>query len=337
MKAINWTNEETLAVLGAMRTVATVNGTRSLDSAGLEMLRATADHVLHLTTDIDRVESRTPAEVADVVRGKDARSRALQFLVLVSYLPIETDADQVEIVDEFAAAFDVSTNMLTDLHMVRDKRLKRLVFDYSRRTLPGFFPGQSTAERIKRIAGAVHQYMGDPKVAARYQALEHYDEGTLGRAFFVFYRERGFPLPGEKGGFTDLLVSHDLTHILGGYNTDMTGEINVAGFEAGMSGTEFGWELLMEVILDFHLGLKFTTVAGIEEGRGHFHPEPVLHGYERGMACSVDLITQWDYGSVMDQPVEAIRQRYNITGVEGHHIPPPTELDAHPDKRGPAT
>ena len=155
------------------------------------------------------------------------------------------------------------------------------------------------------------------------------DEGTLGHTFFLFYRDRGFPLPGEKGGFSELFVSHDLTHVLSGFNTDMDGEVNIAAFQAGMSRTEYGWEMLMEMILDYHLGLHFTTAGFVEPGRGHFHPEEVLKGYERGLGCSVDLIADWDYWAVMDQPLAALRDRYGIDGVSGHRIEPPTQPHPH--------
>ncbi|MEM8606583.1 MAG: hypothetical protein AAGF92_05735 [Myxococcota bacterium] len=324
MKALNWSADESRAVLRAMRTVATVDGSMPLDSVGEEMLEATRDHVLHHDVMLDTLENITPEELAERLEGTQLRERALQFLVLTSYLPLELDRDEVHVVDEFASALGVSTDMLRDLHRVRDHRLKWLAFDYVRRGLKAFLPHDSTWKRIRRIVSAMHQYVGDPVVAARYQALEKLEEGTLGRGFFHFYRDRDFPLPGEKGGFSELFVSHDMTHVLAGFNTDMDGEMNVAAFQAGMSRSDYGWEMLMEIILDYHLGLKFTTAGLVEPGRGHFHPEQALRGYERGLRCNVDLIADWDYWSVVDMPVDELRRRYNIDGVTTWRIPAPT-------------
>jgi len=330
MKALHWEASESRAVLGAMKTVATLDGARDLDEVSLEMLRATRDHVFHRDVDLEKLDAIDPEALAEKLIGTEIRERALQFLVLTSYLPLEVDPREVSIVDAFSSSLGVSTDMLRDLHRVRDHRLKWLAFDYVRRGLGEFLPRDTRWQRIKKLIGAMHQYLGDSEVASRYQALEHYEEGTLGRTFFVFYRERGFPLPGEKGGFSELFVSHDLTHVLSGFNTDMDGEVNVAAFQAGMSRSEYGWEMLMEMILDYHLGLHFTTAGLVQPGRGHFHPDDVLLGYERGLRCNTDLIADWDYWAVMGERVDALRERYGIDGVEGHHIPPPAS-DAAPD------
>jgi len=323
MRELQWTNEESVAVLRAMRTVATLDGARPLDDIAKQMLDATREHVLHQPVAVDVLDNISPAEAASELKGTELRERALQFLVLTSYLPTEVDPDDVRVVDDFASALGVSTQMLVDLHRVRDHRLKWLAFDYVRRGMHEYLPHESTWARIKRIVAAIHQHLGDSKVAARYQALENYEEGTLGRAFFDFYRDRAFPLPGEKGGFSELFVSHDLTHILSGFNTDMDGEVNIAAFQAGMSRSEYGWEMLLEMILDYHQGLHFTTAGLVEPGRGHFHPDEVLLGYERGLRCNTDLISDWDYWGVMDEPVEGLRERYAIDGAVGHRIPPP--------------
>ena len=113
--------------------------------------------------------------------------------------------------------------------------------------------------KISTVIESFHQYRGEASVARQYYKYETFPEATLGRVFYDFYRARSFPIPGEKGSFSEVLVPHDLAHILGGFNTDMSGELDVAGMEAGMSNNAIGYELLLEVILDFHLGLTFTT------------------------------------------------------------------------------
>jgi len=213
---------------------------------------------------------------------------------------------------------------------VRDRRLRQLQVDYLRRSFAsGILPGASFLEKLRWVIEAFHQYAGDPTVASRYYAYARYPRGSLGRVFHDFYQTRGFPLPGEKGSFSELLVPHDLTHILGGFNTDMGGEIDVAGMEAGMARTPFGYELLLEVILDFHMGLAFTTAGLLVPGTGHFHPDSMLTGFERGAAMHRDLLVEWDWHAVMHESVTALRERYGITGVTIVDIPPPVADDAH--------
>ena len=185
------------------------------------------------------------------------------------------------------------------------------------------------------VAKTLHQTIGDAKVAKRFQNLEQLPEGSLGRSFFEFYRARSFPLPGEKKSFGELLVPHDCSHILGGFNTDMNGEMNVGGFEAGVYDDAFGFELLLEVILDFHLGKKFTTLGLLPPGTNHFDPDQVMIGYERGVACQVNLFKGWDFWAVAGEQVTDLRARYGIPAVPGPLLPePPASITTPPDHEG---
>jgi hypothetical protein len=173
--------------------------------------------------------------------------------------------------------------------------------------------------------------VGVKQVAERYRALENYPEASLGHTLFHFYRERNFPLPGEKRSLSELLITHDCCHILGGFNTDMNGEMNVAGFEAGLFENGFGFELLLEVILDFHLGKAFTTAGLLPPGTGHFDPEGVMLGYERGVACNVNPIKGWDFWEVAARQVTELRARYGLPEIPMPVLlPPPATIETAP-------
>ena len=163
------------------------------------------------------------------------------------------------------------------------------------------------------IVNAIHQYLGDPQVANQYRSLKELPAGTLGRALWDYYCDRNFPLPGEKGSFSEILVPHDLIHLLSGLDTSPEGEIAVAGFEAGMSRSEFGFELLLEVILDFHLGLNFTTMGILDPSQNKFVPDAVMRAFAQGTKVSQDLFSpDWPFWHMLDQPIETIQQRYKI-------------------------
>ncbi len=314
-----------------MQTVATLRGTRPIGALASEMLDAVACHVLHTDIDPSSLQECSPADFARRIQSPRRRTEFVQFLVLMPYLDMQVDADQVAIVDEIAAGLGVETQTLADLHRVRDDRLKRLLLDYGRRSFSEYAGAEGPWEQLKAVTETIRQYVGDSSVADRYRALESYPEGSLGRVLFQFYRERGFPLPGEKKSFSELLIPHDCCHILGGFNTDMNGEMNVAGFEAGLFENGFGFELLLEVILDFHLGKEFSTAGLLPPGTGHFDPEGVAVGYERGTACTVNLIGDWDFWDSADKPVTELRRRYGIPEIPGPTLlPAPETMDAPP-------
>lgn len=315
-----WNDGQAELLLGAMGTVATDEGIEALGGAAKAMIDGAAIHVF---------EVEPPNEVAIVHHDQlaaaltDSAQRALatEFLVLVPYSDTKVEETQVELVNGYALALDTHPQALNDLHEVREGHIKRLLFDYSRRASGSY---DVDTPKLKKLTESIHQYVGDKHVAQRYSTLEGFPEGSLGRAFITFYRERGFPLPGEKKSLGETLTAHDSCHILSGFNTDGTGEINVAGFEAGMGVDDFGYELLLEVILDFHLGIDFGVgLVGYVPKTGEMDPDQMMLGIRRGLDCNTDLINSFDFWDVADQPIEALRVRYAITGVDGVYLPPP--------------
>ncbi len=328
MKQLKWSEEESQAVLRAMATVATDGGESELDAIGRQMLLATRDFILGAPGRIPEGELISPAQLSEDLRDPEKRRQATEFLILMPYLPMEVSGDRVTRVEAFAAALDVRCNTLRDLRLICDGRLGRWAISYTRRTIAAYEPGGALAQ-LKAVGASVLQFVGNKKVAARYGALRNLPEGTLGRAFYDFYRDRSFPLPGEKKSFTELVVGHDMTHILTGYNTDKSGEVNVAGIEAGMSPTDLGFEMLLEVILLFHMGEGRIDGGLVEPGKGHFHPEQVMQAVRRGFQIKVDLIAGLDYWQDMETPVEELRRRMGIDWVTQVEMPPPTEHNAH--------
>lgn len=331
MKPTAWTEDEARSFLAGMKSVATVRGTRPLEALAREMLDAVRRHVLHANTDIETLPDPSPEELAAQIQEPQRRQEFIQFLILIPYLPMQVDAEQVAVVDEIARALKLDPTALTDLHRVRDDRLKRLVLDFSRREIAGLSKSGTAWQQVQAIARTLHQFVGDEKVAKRYRCLENLPEGSLGHTLFQFYRARNFPLPGEKKSFSEYAVSHDCCHILGGFNTDMNGELNVAGFEAGLFDNGFGFELLLEVILDFHMGKTFTTAGLLDPGTGHFDPEDVLAGYELGVTCKVNPMAGWDFWEAAGEQVGTLRARYGIAEIPGPVLlPPPGSSDAPP-------
>ena len=330
MKNLFWNEEEAAAVLAAMQSIGSVGGSQEPHPLVGQLLESLCDHVLHTKADLSTLPVITPEELASRVTDDAKREQAIQFLVLVPYMPAELDGRQIEQVDRFADALGIAPLSLRQLHMVREDRLKRLAFDLNRHALNEMIPGTGLTKLAALGRDLKQLAIGDKKTARRYQALEDCTDGSLGKTFYVFYRERGFPLPGEKHSMSEGAVRHDLTHILSGCNTDMEGEINVSGFECGMGGGDFGWELLLEAILNWHMGFEFTTNSlGAPADTGHFNPEEVARCFEIGAATNIDLMSDdWDPWTVMDEAVEDLRERYNILGVTGVYLPPPPRKQA---------
>jgi hypothetical protein len=149
----------------------------------------------------------------------------------------------------------------------------------------------------------------DDAVAARYLALADLPAGTLGRALYDHYREHGFALPGEKGGIPELMLFHDVGHVVSGYGVDPRGEIQQAAFQAGYARND-GFVFLLFGILQFHLGLRVTPVAKGE--RGYFDVPKVLHALARGAACRIDFSDHFDLFRYAPERLDVLRERWGV-------------------------
>ncbi len=315
---LSWSEEEAKLFLQAMQEVSSIGGSSDIEPITLEMMESIQKYVLKSNVRIQTLERIQPETLSRKIPEKDKRAQLIQILILLPYVDMKVDPEMISIVDNFANHLDVHPQTIKDLHQVRDNHMKRLLFDYGRRSLGEFLGLNSPSKVVKGVITMFHQAIGDSAVSKKYQALETYPENSLGHTIFHWYRDRKWALPGEKKSTSELILNHDCCHILGGFNTDVSGEMNVAAFQAGLFDDGFGFESLLEVILDFHLGKAFSTVGNIiPPSKGAFCPDDAMAGYEKGLACNTNLIKDLDFWSVAHESVYVLRQKYEIPPSPG--------------------
>lgn len=149
-------------------------------------------------------------------------------------------------------------------------------------------------------------------LAAQYAALRELPAGSLGRGYIAYLEANGFGLPGERGAVSDIIVRHDLAHVLGGYGTSPGEEVLVASFSAGHRVKD-PFAFVMFVLFQFHLGVRMTP--GAEAERGCFDPTRVIAAIARGAAVTIDLTGNWDYWQDLALPLDTLRARYGIAAT----------------------
>ncbi len=314
-QSVTWSLSAAQATLAAMKSVATLQGTRPLDPLSREMLEATRDYVFQQNIKIDNLNAISPQILLQQLPWQRQRQEALQLILLMPYMDGKVEPAEVKRVKAFAAALDLNPATLKNLQRVCNGNYLPLLVGYGWRAFHNILRRGGLGQKLKVVMDATRQYYGDAEVSQRYQALAALPDGTLGRELCRYYRDRNFPLPGEKKSFSEYILAHDLLHLLTDIGTDPEGEITLGGFEAGMSQSEFGFELLLEVILDFHLGVKVMTMGVIEVTRDRLNPRALMRAYARGRQMPVDLLDpDWDFAAVWEQPIVALRRRYAVPG-----------------------
>ena len=300
--------------LRAMKTVALADG--ALDPAELRMLAAVQEMAgTHYA--VEELASLTPAELAEAITDPQIRRQLVQGLIVMSMIDQKPSQQEGDLVGQFAQKLEVSVPEVKDLRHLLKGEIFQLRLDMVRRfwlreKVSELWDKDGVRGLITFARGMVGKYE-NAALATRYQALEHYPEGSLGRSYWEYCRTNGFALPGEKGGAAEQILFHDCAHVLSGYGTTPEEEVQVACFSAGFQRRD-PFLFVFFVLMQFHVGIRMTPIT--EARTGFFDPVKALIAIRRGAAMNVDLNSGWDYWPVMGEQVEELRRRYNILPVE---------------------
>lgn len=317
------TPEQAYWGLRAMKTVALADG--AIDESERHMLQA-VQRVFGTHHSVDDLETIAPEELAAGLPDQQIRRQLVNGLIVMSLIDQAVKPEEAALVERFASALQVTLPEVTNLRHVVQREILHLRLDLVRR----FWLREKVVELWDReglrglgkfVGGMTGTYV-NAELAARYQALEQYPDGSLGRSYWDYCRSNGFALPGERNGAPEAILFHDCAHILSGYGTDPQGEVQVACFSAGFQRRD-PFLFVFFVLLQFHLGIRMTPITKAQTG--FFDPELALIAIRRGAARTVDLNHGWDYWPVMREPVDLLRQRYNIVPIDAFRQPPPAQ------------
>ena len=298
------------AGLRALKTVGLADG--SLGEAERTMLDS-VQQIMGTAYDIDQLDAIAPRELAAAIADPQLRWQLCAGMIIMSFIDQDADGREADAVEKFAQALEVEERSVRNVRQMAEGRTRLVRFDVIRR----FWAVDKIRQRIREeglrvlwqsVQGARRRYQND-EMAARYRALENLAPGTLGRQYWEYMRENQFPLPGELGAAPETITFHDMTHVLSDYGTTPEEEIQIACFSAGFRKKE-PLAFVLFVMLQFHFGLAIGP--GVPTSRGLFDVGKALTAMRRGAAMNIDLTDTWKYWDVIDQPVAALRERYNI-------------------------
>jgi hypothetical protein len=312
MRLFNELGPDPTSLLRALKTVALANG----ELADLERDLLEAARVLLAPADphaLDELAPIAPAELAAEVASPAARLGVLQACLLMAVADGDASKDEWAVLHGYRDALGVDEPRMTVFeHLAKGRRnlaqvemLRRLAGPvlkkaYERRGLLGLY------RFVRNAKGKLEE---DRALAWRYRKLGLLPEGTLGREYWKYSRQNEFAFPGEITGPDEMVVNHDLIHVLTGYGTDPASEFEAGAFTAGVSRQD-PYSFLFFVMLQFHMGMKLSPVGTSE--RGYFPPARLLAALDRGAACTVDLTAGWDHWMVIERPVAELCEAYNI-------------------------
>lgn len=311
--------------LRAMRSLATSDGgmsdeERSLLAASYEILGVGGELSAAKPS---AASPPTPAEAALLFPDEASRLRLLQMLLVMATIDNDFCAEEHSIVNGYASALGISIEWVAHMRKVATGHLMLMRLDMARRVPPESvsihetFSDQPLNGAWDFLRGVVDtaessgaaRVTEDVEASWRHKRLGLLPRGSLGREYWAYMTSRRFLFPGERGSFSGTSY-HDFLHALCGYDTDPAGEAEITAFTAGMLKLGDPLALILGSMGMFLLSWTLSSDAPPPSLKLDYNR--IARPFLRGASATAELTEQWDYWSVVAQPIDELWRRYQI-------------------------
>lgn len=333
MRFIHPGDRQAAAIVQAMHAVATAEGALELLPVERDSIDAIQRHLLHRDPPLDPAAPELPADLADRIDEPVMRRETVRILAMLPAIDKRVLPEKVRVVETAAARLGVEDQGLVMLRQAVNGQFRRMAFGLMMRSVAHYWSPTGKARlrdwldmlRIgtPEIPG-LYSLLPDRSLLVKYRGLGERPAGTLGHGLFWFYRDRGFPMPGEPKSFPEGWSKHEAYHVISEYETSDQGEMLNAAFSGG--NTEIlCMDLLLLTLLQFQAGIPVMPGPCLTD---ELRPDAFFRAVARGIATNVDLLDGWDLWTVVDLPLEELRRRYNVPSLSAEERASLAESDA---------
>jgi len=310
--------EQLLAGLRALKMVGEARGT--LHPTAIKLILAAQQHLAGTHIDLEELSPISPAELAEAIHDPLLSRQLVHGMVAVSLVDELPTAAQLELIQRFASAMGISSELVETFEKAVHGHMLAFRMCYLRRThLKDFAKTQVAESGLLGTARAVATFAGlteDKELSARYAALGQLPAGTLGRELHDYYLRNGFGWPGQKHGFPEAGVSHDVSHLISGYDTTPIGETLVAAFVSGYRQDPNAIFTTLFGIIIFDAGFQLPPGRYIAAKHDTLGAPDVaarmFHAIERGAAMNTDISVNFLVWPYVERTLEELRAEWNV-------------------------
>ena len=119
--------------------------------------------------------------------------------------------------------------------------------------------------------------------------MGNYPKVLLEKTLYNYYADNEFTIPGTPGSaLEEILVIHDMHHVLSGCDTSPLGEICVGAFDGGVSGEDMT-AYISALTAQFQIGFTMSDPT-INTWVKQFDADVVYRSYRRGIDTTVNYL-----------------------------------------------
>lgn len=305
-----------LALLAAMRDVATAQGKCPLSELQLTSLRGVYQFVFTHEDPLDlaMLPSMTAQSFPQQFPDATTAEYVLRFLTVTALMDGTINQQQIQSVFDYAKAANLFPHYLLQLKKTLEGDMPWIIKDVTRQNLESFelFPN---LQNDKDIDNWIFPYRGknqDPKLVQRYEHLKLLPKDTFGYGIWKQFKDNHYKFPGEEEGVNYAFVMpHDSLHVLSEYDTTPCGELLVSTFTSTMLEKKSMTGHIIPAMYSFYLGIKINDLAGAS----HFDMNPYAfwEAWYRGSQIQANLFAHgWNIWEVAETPLFKLRQLYCV-------------------------
>jgi hypothetical protein len=252
-----------------------------------------------------------PGAASAAVTDPAHRRRVRELMVMLEFCRHPILDAQVTCVEEYAAALGESGPGLTVARTLVTDGVAAAAADYLRfsRELQSDFEEPS----LRGFAVDEGVDIANAELAARLRQFRDLPEDSLGYQYAEFYRRNGIELPGEDPNQPAVFVSHDMCHVIAGYEPTGQGEIALGAMQLAVDDSDAHWLAFLGNLAVHEAG--FLSVGALVPKTATLTragaTDMLARALVRGSQCVGDFTTA-DHLALAAKPLAQVRAQFGV-------------------------
>lgn len=309
MKIIKLSDLQKKDALSLLLAIASDEGRIDLHKIHQQTIQAIGYYILKIEVSISDISPTF--SVASHISDKDIQVELLHLAGPLIFLENQHKEDRALALERLAKKWKHNDQLVKSIYKAA-KGHKNAMFLCELRPTKAETGASALYQSFFLVASKL-DFIHHKELYERYTGYGQLPEGTFGRTLFEYYQDNEFSLPGTPNSeVNDILIRHDIHHVLSGYDTTPLGEIDVLAFDGAISKVDFSAQI-GAATAQFQIGYTIADPT-INSWINQFNPDSVYHAYQRGMETKINYIDgKFDFTPYMKLPLSEVRKKFNIS------------------------